>query len=140
MSVPVTTLPGMTKSRSRKNRAPASRSSSVDLARLRRGIPVGRTGTRVRLATEGDRPTVGGFLRQALDKSPAEDPGDVPTVCPSIEAALGGGQPAFTRALAGVLVRPNSEGPVSFALVAEDPTGQPVGAVVCAPPYGLIAE
>jgi GNAT superfamily N-acetyltransferase len=75
-----------------------------------------------------------------MDKSPTADPGHVQTVCPTLEAALQGGQQAFTRELATLLFHREAEAPVSFALVAEDPSGQPVGAVVCAPPYKLIAD
>ena len=67
-----------------------------------------------------------------------EVPGFVPTVCPSILAALERGRSRFLEVLAYEVHDRSSDGPVAFALVAEDSSGGTVGAIVCAPPYEVI--
>jgi GNAT superfamily N-acetyltransferase len=93
---------------------------------------------RIRLAVEDDRSSIAPLLRQALDITPAEDPGHIPTVCPSIMAGLERGQPGFLQALAHGIHHPSGEGPAAFELVAENSTDTVIGAIVCAPPYKLI--
>jgi ribosomal protein S18 acetylase RimI-like enzyme len=95
---------------------------------------------RVRLAVDEDKSSVASFLRQAMDMAPTEDPGFVPTVCPSILAALDGGHSAFVEVLFREFQEAPSHGHVAFSLVAQDSSGVVVGAIVCAPPYKFIED
>jgi GNAT superfamily N-acetyltransferase len=70
-----------------------------------------------------------------MEMTSAEDPGYIPTVCPSIVAGLQRGGPGFVEALAN---ETQSGGPAAFALVAEDYAGAIIGTIVCAPPYEVI--
>src|SRR5215217_9303587 len=103
-----------------KKRTPKRRhaSGTINLGALARGMEVRRQSVQIRLAVEDDKSSIAPLLRQALDITPAEDPGYIPTVCPSIRAALERGQPGFLQALAHETHHPSGEGPAAFALVA----------------------
>jgi len=58
----------------------------------------------VALAATGDEPAIAVCLRQAMEKTDAENAGFIPTACPSIVAALERGQEGFLAALARVVV------------------------------------
>lgn len=94
----------------------------------------------MRLATPGDEPAITAYLRQAMEMTAVDDPGFIPTACPSIVAGLERGQEGFIAALAQVVMERTSDGPAAFALVAEEPAGELVGAIACGPPYGVIAQ
>ncbi len=123
-----------------KRRTPKRRHASrtVKLAALTRGVEVRGQSVQIRLAVKDDKSSIAPHLRQALDITPAEDPGYIPTVCPSIVTGLERGQPGFLQALGHEIHHPSGEGPAAFSLVAENSTGVVIGAIVCAPPYKFI--
>ena len=64
----------------------------------------------LRLAATGDEPAIAVYLRQAMEKTDAENPGFIPTACPSIVAALERGQEGFLAALARVVIEGRAMG------------------------------
>src|SRR5687768_4607503 len=117
-----------------KRRTPKRRhaSGTIDLGTLARGVDVRGQSVQIRLAVEDDKSSIASLLRQALDITPAEDPGYIPTVCPSIVAGLERGQPGFLQALAHEALHPSGEGPAAFGVVAKNSTDVVIGAIVCA--------